>query len=53
MLRFAGASNILAFEKHYNATARPFDWKFTTSRVFQVPGRPFLAARWRPGDAGR
>ena len=23
------ATQILAFEKHYNAAARPFDWKFT------------------------
>jgi transposase len=23
------AEEILAFERHYNATARPFDWKFT------------------------
>ena len=23
------AAQILAFEKHYNAAARPFDWKFT------------------------
>ena len=23
------AEQILAFEQHYNATARPFDWKFT------------------------
>ena len=23
------AAQILAFEKHYNATARPFGWKFT------------------------
>ena len=23
------AEQILAFEKHYNANARPFDWKFT------------------------
>jgi hypothetical protein len=23
------AGQILAFEKHYNAAARPFDWKFT------------------------
>ena len=23
------AAQILAFEQHYNATARPFDWKFT------------------------
>ena len=23
------AEQVLAFERHHNATARPFDWKFT------------------------
>lgn len=25
------ADQVLAFEHHYNATARPFDWRFTRS----------------------
>jgi transposase len=30
------AEQILAFEKHYNATARPFDWKFTRTDLNQL-----------------
>ena len=30
------AEQILAFEQHYNATARPFDWKFTRAGLNQL-----------------
>jgi transposase len=30
------AAQILAFEKHYNATARPFDWRFTRTDLNQL-----------------
>jgi transposase len=30
------AEQILAFEKHYNATAKPFDWKFTRANLNQL-----------------
>jgi uncharacterized protein YdaL len=30
------ATQILAFEQHYNATARPFDWKFTRAGLNQL-----------------
>jgi transposase len=30
------AEQILAFEQHYNATARPFDWKFTCTDLNQL-----------------
>jgi len=30
------ATQILAFEQHYNATARPFDWKFTRADLNQL-----------------
>ncbi len=30
------AEQILAFEQHYNATARPFDWKFTRADLNQL-----------------
>jgi len=30
------ATQILAFEQHYNATARPFDWKFTRTNLSQL-----------------
>lgn len=30
------AEQILAFEQHYNATARPFDWKFTRKDLNQL-----------------
>jgi uncharacterized protein YdaL len=30
------AEQILAFEQHYNATARPFDWKFTRTDPNQL-----------------
>jgi hypothetical protein len=30
---------ILAFEQHYNATARPFDWKFTRTDLNQLLAR--------------
>ena len=33
------ASQILAFEDHYNATARPFDWKFTRTDLNQLLNR--------------
>jgi transposase len=33
------AEQILAFEKHYNASARPFDWKFTRAGLNQLLAR--------------
>jgi hypothetical protein len=33
------AEEILAFERHYNTTARPFDWKFTRAGLNQLLGR--------------
>ena len=33
------AEQILAFEQHYNATARPFDWKFTRTDLNQLLAR--------------
>ena len=33
------AEEILAFEQHYNATARPFDWKFTRAGLNQLLAR--------------
>ena len=30
------AAQILAFEKHYNTTARPFDWRFTRTDLNQL-----------------
>lgn len=33
------AGQILAFEQHYNATARPFDWKFTRTDLNQLLAR--------------
>jgi hypothetical protein len=33
------AAQILAFEKHYNATARPFGWKFTRTDLNQLLAR--------------
>jgi hypothetical protein len=30
------AAQILAFEQHYNTTARPFDWKFTRTDLNQL-----------------
>ena len=30
------AEQILAFEQHYNATARPFDWRFTRADLNQL-----------------
>jgi transposase len=30
------AEQILAFERHYNATARPFDWRFTRTDLNQL-----------------
>ncbi len=33
------AAQILAFEKHYNATARPFDWRFTRTDLNQLLAR--------------
>ena len=33
------AAQILAFEQHYNATARPFDWKFTRTDLNQLLAR--------------
>lgn len=30
------ATQILAFEKHYNAAARPFDWRFTRTNLNQL-----------------
>jgi uncharacterized protein YdaL len=33
------AAQILAFEKHYNATARPFDWRFTRTDLNRLLAR--------------
>jgi hypothetical protein len=33
------AAQILAFEKHYNAAARPFDWKFTRTDLNRLLAR--------------
>ena len=33
------AAQILAFEQHYNAAARPFDWKFTRTNLNQLLAR--------------
>ena len=33
------AAQILAFEQHYNAAARPFDWKFTGTNLNQLLAR--------------
>jgi hypothetical protein len=33
------ATQILAFEKHYNAAARPFDWKFTRTDLNRLLAR--------------
>jgi hypothetical protein len=33
------AAQILAFEQHYNATARPFDWKFTRADLNRLLAR--------------
>jgi transposase len=33
------AAQILAFEKHYNAAARPFDWRFTRADLNQLLAR--------------
>jgi transposase-like protein len=33
------AEQILAFEKHYNATARPFDWRFNRTDLNQLLAR--------------
>jgi hypothetical protein len=30
------AAQIIAFEKYYNAAARPFDWKFTRTDLNQL-----------------
>ena len=33
------AEQILAFEQHYNATAGPFDWRFTRADLNQLLSR--------------
>ena len=33
------AAAVLAFEKHYNAVARPFDWRFTRASLNQLLAR--------------
>jgi transposase len=33
------AAQILAFERHYNAAVRPFDWKFTRTNLSQLLAR--------------
>ena len=33
------AAQILAFQKHYNAAARPFDWKFTRTDLNRLLAR--------------
>ena len=35
-LRIAATEQILAFERHYNATARPFDWRSTKADLNKV-----------------
>ena len=32
------AAEIIAFEKHYDAAARRFDWQFTRTDLNQFPG---------------
>jgi hypothetical protein len=41
-------SRILAFEKHYNAAARPFGWRFTRTDLNQLLGRVKLHDRHAP-----
>jgi hypothetical protein len=33
------AAQILAFEKHYNAADKPFDWRFTRTDLNQLRAR--------------
>jgi transposase len=42
------AGQILAFEKHYNAAARPFDWRFTRTDLNQLLARVRLHDRHAP-----
>ena len=47
------AAQILAFEKHYNAAARPFDWKFTRTDLNRLLTRIRQHDRHAPHPTGR
>jgi transposase len=47
------ADQILAFEKHYNAAARPFDWRFTRTDLNQLLARVRLQRPARTAPARR
>ncbi len=47
------AEEILAFERHYNATARPFDWKFTRDGLNQLLARISRHDPFTPPAASR
>ena len=47
------ADQVLAFEKHYNATARPFDWKFTRADLNRLLARIRRARPVRAPAASR
>jgi hypothetical protein len=40
------AARLLAFQQHYNATAEPFDWTFTSTKLNALLDR--LATRTNP-----
>jgi hypothetical protein len=42
------ADQILAFEKHYNAAARPFDWRFSRTDLNRLLARVRLHDRHAP-----
>ena len=42
------AEQILAFEQHYNAAARPFDWRFTRTDLNQLLARIHKHDRYSP-----
>ena len=42
------AEQILAFENHYNAQARPFDWRFTRTNLNQLLARIHKHDRFSP-----
>ena len=47
------AAQILAFQKHYNAAARPFDWKFTRADLNRLLARIRQHDRHAPQPADR
>jgi hypothetical protein len=47
------ATQILAFDKHYNAAARPFDWKFTRTDLNRPSGTHQAARPARTAPVGR